>query len=146
MTALQPMLRILELWRGRTAWLLAGLAVTLAALAAGVALMVESAGLLRGALLGLAVGLPMVTLATIGPARVVLRYLERLVTHAAMFRALGDLRVWFFCGLATHGAGSMGFRRTGDLLSRIMADIEALDAVYMRVLLPLSGAVLLLPV
>jgi ATP-binding cassette subfamily C protein CydC len=146
MNALQPLLRIVSLWRGRTVWLVAGLLVTLAALGTGVGLMVMSAGLLRAALLGVAIGVPMAVVVVLGPARVVLRYLERLVTHAALFRALGDLRVWFFRGLATHGAGSMGFRQTGDLLSRIMSDIEAMDAVYMRVLLPLAGAVLLLPV
>ncbi len=145
MTGLQPLGRILALWRGRTAWLLVGLVVTLAALASGVALMAVSAGLLNRALLGVAVALPVAALVALGPARVVLRYGERLVTHGALFRAQGDLRAWFFRGLARHGAGSLGFRRTGDLLSRMIADIEALDAVYMRVALPLAGAVLLLP-
>ena len=35
-------------------------------------------------------------LRALGVSRVVLRYLERLVTHAATFRALAGLRVWFF--------------------------------------------------
>lgn len=145
MTGLQPLWRIVALWRGRTAWLLAGLAISLAALATGLALMAVSAGLVNRAVLGIAVALPVAALAALGPARVALRYGERLVTHQALFRALGDLRVWFFRGLARHGAGSMGLRGTGDLLSRMVADIESLDAVYMRVALPLAGAILLLP-
>jgi hypothetical protein len=39
----------------------------------------------------------------VGAGRVVLRYAERLFAHDAMFRALADLRVWFFRSLA-HGA------------------------------------------
>ena len=35
-----------------------------------------------------------------GVLRVLLRYLERVVTHEATFRALADLRVWFFAGVA----------------------------------------------
>ncbi len=75
-----------------------------------------------------------------------LRYLERLVTHAATFRALADLRVWFFRRLARGGAGGLGFRQAGDLLSRLVGDIEALDGLFLRILLPLAGAVFLLPV
>ena len=76
----------------------------------------------------------------------VLRYVERLVTHAATFRALADLRVWFFRGLARSAAGGLGFRQAGDVLARLVGDIEALDGLYLRILVPLAGAVLLLPV
>jgi ATP-binding cassette subfamily C protein CydC len=82
----------------------------------------------------------------LGPARVVLRYLERLATHDATFRALADLRVWFFRGLAVRSAGGLGFRRAGDVLSRLVQDVEALDGLYLRILVPLAGALLLLPV
>ena len=85
-------------------------------------------------------------LRALGAARVVLRYLERLVTHAATFRALADLRVWFFRNLARGTAGGLGFRQAGDVLARLVGDIEALDGLYLRILVPLAGAVLLLPV
>ncbi len=75
-----------------------------------------------------------------------LRYAERLVTHAATFRALADLRVWFFRNLARGTAGGLGFRQAGDVLARLVGDIEALDGLYLRILVPLAGAVLLLPV
>ena len=74
-----------------------------------------------------------------------LRYAERLVTHAATFRALADLRVWFFRNLARSTAGGLGFRQAGDVLARLVGDIEALDGLYLRILVPLAGAVLLLP-
>ena len=75
----------------------------------------------------------------------VLRYTERLLTHAATFRALADLRVWFFRNLAHGSAGGLGFRQAGDVLARLVGDIEALDGLYLRILVPLAGAVLLFP-
>ncbi|MDR3536420.1 MAG: thiol reductant ABC exporter subunit CydC [Acetobacteraceae bacterium] len=138
------LLRILGLWRGRLPWLLAGLLLALASLAAAVGLMAVS-----GAVIGVAVGtgvlLAPVALRGLGTARVVLRYIERLVTHAATFRALADLRVWFFRRLAVGSAGGLGFRQAGDVLSRLVGDIEALDGLYLRILVPLVGAILLLP-
>ena len=67
------------------------------------------------------------------------------MTHAATFRALADLRVWFFRNLARSTAGGLGFRQAGDVLARLVGDIEALDGLYLRILVPLAGAVLLLP-
>ena len=142
---MRPLLRILALWRGRSLWLAIGNAVSLAALAAGVALMALSGGLVAGLLAGAALASPL-ALRLLGPARVVLRYLERLTTHDATFRALADLRVWFFRGLAARSAGGLGFRRSGDVLARLVNDIEALDGIYLRILVPLAGAVVLVPV
>jgi len=140
-----PLFRIMGLWGRQTGWLLAGLFVSLAALVAGIGLMAVS-GLTIGAAI-LAGGLAMpVVLRGFGGARVALRYAERLVTHGATFRALADLRVWFFGRLARTSAGGLGFRQAGDVLARLVGDVEALDGLYLRILLPLSGAVLLLPV
>jgi ATP-binding cassette subfamily C protein CydC len=139
MTAL---LRILMLWRSRFGLLWFGVLLSLATLAAGVALMALSGtALVAGGVLGAALWLRVA-----GPSRVVLRYLERLVTHAGTFRALADLRVWFFRGLAERAAGGLGFRQSGDVLSRIVTDVEALDGLYLRILVPLAGALFLVPV
>jgi ATP-binding cassette subfamily C protein CydC len=142
---MRPLLRVIGLWRGRWRWLALGLLVSLASLATGVALMAYSGGLIaaRAAVVALAT---LALLRLLGPARIVLRYLERLTTHDAMFRALADLRVWFFRGVAASSAGGLGFRHSGDVLARLVQDVEALDGVYQRVIVPLAGAVLLLPV
>jgi ATP-binding cassette subfamily C protein CydC len=138
-------LRILGLWRGRTVWLAAGVIVSLVALLAGVGMMA-----LGGTMVALTVttGVLIAPLAlrVFGMARVVLRYCERLLTHDATFRALADLRLWFFRGVARSTAGGLGFRQAGDVLSRLVADIESLDGIYLRTLVPLVGAVLLLPI
>jgi ATP-binding cassette subfamily C protein CydC len=138
-------LRILALWRGRSLSLAFGVLVSLAALAVGVSLMGTGGALLAAALSGGVLAAP-VALRALGGARVVLRYAERLITHDATFRALADLRVWFFRNLARSGGGGLGFRQAGDVLGRLVTDVEALDGLYLRILLPLAGAVLLFPV
>ncbi len=127
-------------WRA----LLFGAAISLASIATGIALMSLSGAVVAAVLTGAAVAAPL-WLPVLGPARVALRYGERLVSHGATFRAIADLRVWFFRGFAARAAGGLGFRPAGDLLSRLLADIEALDGLYLRILLPLAGAVLVVP-
>ena len=110
---------------------LAGVAL-LALAGAHVAVMLLGSGLAAGALL-----------TVLGPLRVVLRYFERLATHAATFRALADLRVWFFQRFASRSAGGLGMQRSGDLAARLVADVETLDGLYLRILVPLGVAVML---
>ena len=138
------LLRILELWRARAPLLAAGLALSLVALACGVAMLTLSGSAVAAVLTGALASAPL-WMRVLGPARVILRYLERLVTHGATFRALADLRVWFFRGLASRAAGGLGFHHAGDVLQRLVGDVEALDGLYLRIVLPLAGAALLVP-
>ena len=116
----------------------------MASVAAAIALMSLSGAVIAAVLTGAVVTAPF-WLRVLGPVRVVLRYLERLISHGATFRAIADLRIWFFRGFAARAAGGLGFRPAGDLLSRLVADIEALDGLYLRILLPLAGAVFVVP-
>ena len=139
-----PLLSVLSLWRGQAGPLGRGLFVSLLALLCGLALLSVAGLRLAGASVGLLV-ISAWLLRGLGAGRVLLRYGERLLTHGATFRALADLRVWFFRRLAGSAAGGLGFRRTGDALSRLVGDVEALDGLYLRLLLPLCGALLTLP-
>ena len=114
-----------------------GIVLSLLSLAAGLALVTLSGAAIAAMYAAVLLGAPL-WLKIAGPARVVLRYLERLATHSATFRALADLRIWFFRGLARSSAGGLGFRRSGDLLSSLVADVEALDGLYLRILVPLG--------
>lgn len=139
----RPMLAIARMWRGRAGWLLLGLAASLASLGTGVSLMTQSAATLSAALGGVAVAAAV--LPWLGATRVAFRYAERLTTHDATFRALADIRVWFFQALAAGSAGGLGFRRAGDVLARLVSDVEALDGLYLRILVPLACAAVLVP-
>ncbi|HQT66392.1 MAG: thiol reductant ABC exporter subunit CydC [Rhodospirillales bacterium 20-60-12] len=139
------LLTILSLWRRRAFWLILAILIALAALAAALALQFQAARYVSAATLGSLLIVP-ASLQIIGASRVVLRYLERLVGHDATFRALADLRVWFFRRLARSSAGGLGFRRAGDVLARLVGDVEALDGLFLRIIIPAIGTVLLLPV
>ncbi len=140
-----PVQKILSLWRVQSAYLAFGAALSLAALLAGIALMANAGHYTAIAELG-GIALVPLLLQIIGAARVVLRYLERLVTHDAMFRAFTRVRVWFFKGLAHSAAGGLGLRGAGDVLARLVNDVEALDGLYMRILVPGLCAIVLVPV
>jgi len=144
-STMTPLLRILDLWRAQIFWLVLGVVIALIAFGTSIALMMLSGSLLVASFAGAVVALPAI-LQIIGPTRVVSRYLERLATHEATFRALTDLRVWFFRGLAERSAGGLGFRSAGDVLARLVNDIEALDGLYLRILVPFASLLLLIPV
>lgn len=131
--------RVMGLWRGEAVWLIGGVAMALvsAGALAGLAVMAGAAPLAGGVLV-------VVALRGLGVGRVVLRYLERLVTHGATFRALTALRMWMFRGLAGRSSGGLGFLRRGDALGRLVADVDALDGLYLRILVPLGATLLLL--
>lgn len=139
-----PLREILEVWRPFFGRLAFGMILSLAAVAAGLALMANAGARLSGMALG--AGLAFYGLRAIGLGRIILRYAERLYTHDVTFRALAALRVWFFRQLARGAAAGLGFRRTGDLLTRLVSDIETLDNLYLRLAIPLAGAVITLPI
>ena len=143
-SAASPILTILSLWRRHAPALLGGVLLSLAAFVVGLSLLAASGLRLAGTGAGLVLASGLL-LRLLGAGRVLLRYGERLATHDAMFRALADLRVWFFRRVARSAAGGIGFRRSGDLLSRLVGDVEALDGLYLRIIVPLAGAVLALP-
>ncbi|MFJ9775635.1 thiol reductant ABC exporter subunit CydD [Kitasatospora sp. NPDC101157] len=75
-----------------------------------------------------------------GIGRSVFRYAERLVSHDAVLRALGTLRAAVYRRLtALAPAGLPAFRR-GDLLSRLVADVDAIQDRYLRWRLPAAVA------
>ncbi|MGD8737009.1 MAG: thiol reductant ABC exporter subunit CydC, partial [Anaerolineae bacterium] len=77
-----------------------------------------------------------------GITRGVARYVERLVAHDVTFRLLARLRVWFYEALEPLAPARLMQYRSGDLYSRIVADIGTLENVYLRVIAPPFVAVL----
>ncbi|USE39083.1 cysteine/glutathione ABC transporter ATP-binding protein/permease CydC [Endozoicomonas sp. SCSIO W0465] len=75
-------------------------------------------------------------------ARTAARYAERLVSHDATFRLLSGLRSWFFSKLIPVSQEQLGQYRKGELLDRLVADIDALDQLYLRLVSPLLSAVI----
>ena len=70
-----------------------------------------------------------------------LRYAERLVGHDAALRTLTRWRVWLYDCLTPRVPAALAGWRSGDLLSRAIDDVDALQDLYLRTLLPVAIAV-----
>ncbi|SCG41519.1 thiol reductant ABC exporter subunit CydC [Micromonospora halophytica] len=73
-------------------------------------------------------------------SRGVFRYTERLAGHDAVLRMITDVRARVFATLAAR-RGPAG-QRTGDALSRLVSDVEAVQDLLLRVLVPATAAAL----
>ncbi|PLX65488.1 MAG: cysteine/glutathione ABC transporter ATP-binding protein/permease CydC, partial [Vibrio alginolyticus] len=69
-------------------------------------------------------------------ARTAGRWGERVVSHNATFKLLTDLRIFFFKKLAPLIPGRVSTMRDADLLNRLVADVDAMDHVYLRLISP----------
>lgn len=78
--------------------------------------------------------------------RTVSRYFERLVSHDATFRVLLHLRVFTFSRILPLSPGGLSRFRQADLLNRLVADVDTLDHLYLRVISPLVSALLVIVV
>lgn len=76
-----------------------------------------------------------------GLGRPVFRYAERLVSHDAVLRMLAEMRVAVYRGLERIAPAGLRQTRRGDLLSRLVADVDALQDYWLRWLLPAGVAV-----
>lgn len=77
-----------------------------------------------------------------GISRGVFRYLERLVSHDVTFRLLKSLRLWFFRSIEPLAPAQLMQHRGGDLLARVVDDLETLQNFYVRMLAPPLIAIL----
>ena len=71
-----------------------------------------------------------------GLARPLARYLERLASHDLAFRALAGFRVRFYERLEPLAPAGLAAYRRGDLVSRMVGDVDALQGLYLRGLGP----------
>lgn len=76
-----------------------------------------------------------------GIGRAVFRYAERLVSHDAVLRMLADTRVAVYRRLERLAPAGLRRTRRGDLLTRLVADVDALQDYWLRWLLPAGTAV-----
>ena len=111
-----------------------------------VGLLTVSAWLLASA--ALQPGLTYLSLAIVGVrffgvSRAVCRYFERYTSHRMAFQGLYGLRVWFYAHLEPLAPAILKRFGAGDMLGRIMGDIEVLQFFYLRTLIPPAAAIAL---
>ncbi|MGO7989900.1 amino acid ABC transporter ATP-binding/permease protein [Rhizobium leguminosarum] len=145
---LKPILRLFLAERRRA--LLLGAALSAATVTAGIALLGLSgwfitatslAGLSAAAAITFDVFAPSAGIRLLAIVRTAARYGERLATHDATLGVLAALRERLFRGFAEPGAARTLLHRPARLLFRLTADIDALDSLYLRILVPAAVAI-----
>ena len=150
MTGWASLRAVLRLFRQDRRLLLGGgAALSAATVLAGVALLGLSgwfitataiAGLSSAAALGFDVFQPSAGIRFLAILRTAARYGERLVTHAAALAVLAALRERLFRAYAAPNAARALLARPARLLFRLTADVDALDTLYLRLLVPAAAA------
>ena len=153
MNSLAVMHRLLQQTRPLLGWMSLTILLGLLTIGSGLGLMTLSAYLISVAALHppfAAIAVAILGVRIFGVLRGILRYLERIVSHETTFRLLSQLRVWFYrafeplvpARLSTLPKQDSTDYTSGDVLSRLVADIDTLQEFYIRVIAPPMVALL----
>jgi ATP-binding cassette subfamily C protein CydC len=138
-------------WSARRGMLLAGAVLAATTVLAGIGLLGVSgwfitataiAGLVPATAYAFDVFAPSAAIRLLALSRTAARYGERMTTHEATLSVLAALREKLFRGFAAPQAAKHLEARPARLLNRLTADIDALDSLYLRVLVPAAVAIL----
>ncbi|MCF1456182.1 MAG: cysteine/glutathione ABC transporter ATP-binding protein/permease CydC [Shewanella sp.] len=150
---MKALLPFILLFRRQWLMMLVGVLLTITTLMAGIGLLSLSGWFLSAtAVAGLTVATaqafnyftPAGGVRFLSIMRTASRYGERLATHEATFRLLTDLRIWVWRKLMPLSEKNLAGVRRGDLLNRLVADIDTLDHIYLRLLTPLGGSLVMI--
>ena len=146
---MRDVVQIIGLLLNADRWAMArGAALAVTVLAMGAALLglsgwfIVATGLagLAGLGIGFDVFRPSAGIRFLALGRTAARYGERLLTHDATLRALAALRVVLLRGYARLNARTLMGLRSESALTRIVADVDALDGLILRLVLPVFAA------
>ena len=140
-STLTTLLKIALSYKG---WMILATFLGFMTIGSGIGLMMTSAYIIAKAALhpsisDLQVGI--VGVRFFGIARGLFRYLERYVSHEVTFRLLARFRVWFYKAVEPLDPAGLQKYRSSDLLTRIVADVESLEHIYVRVIAPPLAAI-----
>ncbi len=150
---MRALLPFLKLFKHQWLMMLTGLFLSITTLIAGIALLSLSGWFLSASAVA---GLALVTAQSfnyftpgggvrfLSMMRTASRYGERLATHEATFKLLTQLRIWAWRKVLPLSARNMQALRQGELLNRLVADIDTLDHIYLRLLTPMLSALLMI--
>jgi ATP-binding cassette subfamily C protein CydC len=132
-------LRLLKFLRPFWGEVLASLVLGIGTVAAAIGLLGTSAYLISAAALHPSIAELQVAIVGVrffGISRAALRYGERLVSHSVNLRLVSSLRSWFFERLSANDLRNTAAQKAGDLLDRVMHNLEVLENFYVRVVSP----------
>ncbi len=146
MRTLLPFIRLFKYAK----WpLFAGIILMILGLASSVGLLTVSGWFLAATAIAGAGSLfnffyPSATVRGLAIGRTVARYVEKIVTHDATFRILAKLRVQVFRKIIPLSPAVLDRYRHSDLLNRLVADVDTLDNLYLRVIAPFITAIVMI--
>ena len=134
-----PMRRLLRLARPMRSQLLLAVLAGAVGCGCGVALLAVSGFLLARAsqhpnIVAISVAVVMVRALSVG--RGLLRYLERLFSHDVAFRVLADVRVAIYRRLERLAPAGLAAFRSGDMLTRLISDVDSTQDLFIRGIAP----------
>jgi ATP-binding cassette subfamily C protein CydC len=138
--------RLLSFLNGSWSWVALSVLLSTLTIGSSVALIGTSSWLISTAASHPSVadlGVSVVGVRFFGISRGLFRYLERLVSHNVTFRLLARLRVWFYGKLEPLAPARLMEYKSGDLLARVIGDVETLENFYVRVISPSLTAVVI---
>jgi ATP-binding cassette, subfamily C, bacterial CydC len=140
-----PLLRLLAMARPLRGRLVLAVAAGAAATGCGVGLLAVSGFLLARASQHpgiLAISVAVVAVRALSVGRGVSRYLERLASHDVAFRVLAQVRVAIWRRLEALAPAGVALFRSGDLLARLISDVDATQDLFIRGVTPVLAAAL----
>ena len=129
--------RLLQFLKGSWSWVALSILLSTLTIGSSVALIGTSAWLISTAAFHPSIadlGVSVVGVRFFGISRGIFRYLERLVSHNVTFRLLAKLRVWFYEKLEPLAPARLMEYKSGDMLARVIGDVETLENFYVRVI------------
>ncbi|MGG7646157.1 amino acid ABC transporter ATP-binding/permease protein [Rhodovulum sp. YNF3179] len=150
---MKPLFALLRvIWQGQSRAFWRGAALAAMVLMAGVGLLGLSGWFITAAgaagLAGLGIGFdffrPSAGVRLLALGRAGARYGERLLTHDATLRALAGLRVHLLGGIMRLPYPRLLRLRGGLALNRLTADVDALDGISLRLVIPMASGALTL--
>ena len=142
---MKTLLRLTGLVKPYFWWMALAAIIGFATTGSGIGLLMTSAYLIAKAALQpplAALELGIVGVRFFGLARGVFRYIERLISHNITFKILAKLRLWFYDAIEPLAPARLMHFKSGDLLQRVVDDIQSLENIYTRVLGPPLTALL----
>ena len=143
---MHPLIPFLKLFRRQARAMLVGTFLAFVAIIAGIGLLslsgwfISATGFVATAATTVALEFnyfyPAAGVRAFSLLRIITRYGERVFTHEATFKILTDIRLWVYQKLLPLSPSHLMQYQSGDLLSRLVNDVNELDNLYIRILSP----------
>lgn len=120
-------------------WIILGFILSFFTIASGIGLMIIAGYLISVCAIAIPLSQLQIAITGVrffGTTRGVFRYLERIVSHNVTFKLLKQYRVWFYKKIVPLSPERLILFNSGDLLYRVVADVENLENLYIRLILP----------